>query len=56
MQYVIQRDRTEQVVVRVEHGEVKLFQRISNLLRPNSIFLTKEEAVIVAEIILKEAS
>ncbi len=54
MQYVIQRDRTEQIAVKVEDGKVKIFQRIANLLRPNAVFLTKEEAVIIAKIILKE--
>ena len=56
MQYVIQRDRSEQVVVKVEDGKVKIFQRIGSLLRPKAVFLTKEEAVTIAKIILKEVS
>ena len=56
MQYVIQRDKSEQVTVKIEDGKVKIFQRIANLLRPNAVFLTKEEAVTIAKIILKEVS
>lgn len=54
MQYIIQRDRSEQIALRLEEGKVKIFQRIGNFLRPNAVFLTKGEAITLAKVILKE--
>jgi hypothetical protein len=54
MQYVIVRDRSEHIVLKVEEGKAKIFQRIGNSLRSNAIFLTQDEAIILAKVILRE--
>jgi hypothetical protein len=56
MQYCIQRDRTQQVVVRVEGDQVKIFQRLSNVTQPHVVFLERREALTIAKIILREVS
>jgi hypothetical protein len=50
--YIIQRDKTRHIAVRVDDGQVNIFQRMASRLRSSALFLTTEEALTTANVII----